>query len=135
MKSALGSGKIGNIATIAATALTASALWAAGPAPAQADTLDDRRKVAVPYTDLNLADKDGIERLDRRLHRAVARVCGRRMASSASEAARDRDCRHTAWAGIEPQRAFAIARAQGAGGAVLAGNTTTGSPIGIGAAD
>lgn len=123
--------KTGNIAAIAFTAM---ALAAASPGPVQAQDQDDVRTEAVQYIDLNLTDGAGIEQLNRRLHRAVTRLCKARDANTASEASQLRACRLAAWAGIEPTRAFVIARAKGTAGSELAADAT-GAAIRIGSAN
>jgi UrcA family protein len=83
----------------------------------------------VPYADLNLASRAGIETLDRRLERAVKRVCGgdARHMGLHDEIA---ECREKARAGILPQREYAIARATGRqDGQAWAENSSRGSVV------
>ena len=79
------------------------------------------RTERVSYGDLNLASEAGVKALDRRLDRAVRRVCGddhRNLVMSSSV----KNCIETARASIRPQREFAIARANGQDGKAWAEN-------------
>ena len=67
----------------------------------------------VPYGDLNLASHDGIKTLDRRLDRAVKRVCGFYDSRSLGARKEIAACYEKARASIVPQRQHAIARATG----------------------
>lgn len=67
----------------------------------------------VHYGDLNLATQAGIDALDRRLDRAVKRVCGDASPRSLSEERQVGKCREETWQSIQPDREFAIARATG----------------------
>jgi UrcA family protein len=81
------------------TLLTAAALIAL-PGPAHAQRWNDRvetRTVAVPAADLDLSTRAGVRELERRMRRAVNRVCGS-----------DRFCREGAWASAEGQIVWAI---------------------------
>lgn len=72
---------------------------------------DDLLTETVQFNDLNLTTETGVDLLDRRLNRAVKRVCGSAPIQSASANRRVRHCQDQAWVGIEPQRSFAIASA------------------------
>jgi len=64
------------IKTFGATlALTAAATIAAS-APALAAQADAKASAHVPYSDLNLSSAQGREVLDRRIVRAIEKVCG-----------------------------------------------------------
>lgn len=95
--------------TLPALVFAAAALVTAIPSATFAQVVTTER---VPYADLNLASEAGIETLDRRLERAVKRVCGgdaRHMGLHQEIA----ECREKARAEILPQRSYAIARATG----------------------
>lgn len=113
--------------TLPALVFAAAALVTAIPSATFA-----RENVAterVPYGDLNLANEAGIETLDRRLDRAVRRVCGgdtriKGMHDAIAE------CREKARASILPQRNYAIARATGRqDGQAWAENSPRGSVV------
>jgi UrcA family protein len=57
----------------------------------------DVRSIAVPAADLDLSTRAGERELERRMRRAVDRICGS-----------DRICREGAWASAEGQIAWAI---------------------------
>jgi UrcA family protein len=67
----------------------------------------------VPYGDLNLASEDGVKALDRRLDRAVERVCGEPQVRNLALQRRIEQCRADTWQSIQGERQFAIARATG----------------------
>ena len=67
----------------------------------------------VPYGDLNLGTDAGIEALDRRLDRAVERVCGDAAFTNLSAQRRIEQCREKTWQSIEDERRFAIAKSTG----------------------
>lgn len=82
-------------------------------APSWAVLASEPRGEAVYYGDLNLAGESGVKVLDRRLDRAVARVCG---SFSIRNLTADRDvaeCREQTWNAIRDERDFAIAKATG----------------------
>lgn len=86
----------------AGTAL-ADPLVVTGRAPAE-----EARTATVRFGDLDLASPAGRQRLEWRVRGAVRAVCpdeGRGVAADRHEA----ECRHTAWAGVRPQMAAAIA--------------------------
>ena len=96
--------------TLPALLFAAAALVTAVPAAtfAREDVATER----VPYGDLNLASPAGVETLDRRLDRAIKRICGhdlRHLRVSRAIA----ECREKTRASILPQRSYAIARATG----------------------
>ena len=81
------------------TLLIAAALMAL-PGVAQAQRWNGRvetRTIAVPAADLDLSTRAGERALERRMRRAVNRICGG-----------DRYCRETAWASAAGQIAWAI---------------------------
>jgi len=67
----------------------------------------------VPYGDLNLATEAGIQALDRRLDRAVERVCGESQIRNLAANRQVERCRADTWRSIQDERQFAIARATG----------------------
>ena len=86
----------------------ALAALTATPAIAQAS-----HTVRVPYGDLNLASQSGIAALDRRLDRAVERVCGNAPIQDLSARRRIERCRTETWQSIQDDRQVAIARSTG----------------------
>jgi UrcA family protein len=96
--------------TLPALIVAAAALVSAIPSATFAREVVTTER--VPYADLNLASEAGIETLDRRLERAVKRVCG---GDARHMGLQDEviECREKARAGIAPQRNYAIARATG----------------------
>ena len=69
--------------------------------------------VAVPYGDLNLGTQAGVAALDRRLDRAVERVCGDAPIQNLSAQRRIDQCREDTWKSIQDDRQFAIAKSTG----------------------
>ena len=67
----------------------------------------------VPYGDLNLASEAGIKALDRRLDRAVERVCGDSQVRTLALQRRIEQCRADTWQSIRDERQFAIAKSTG----------------------
>ena len=95
-----------------AIAFAFAALIAAVPSPtlARGETVTEQ----VPYGDLNLASPAGVQALDRRLDRAVERVCGKATPrGNIRESQLIRDCMEQARQSIHGQREFAIANATG----------------------
>jgi UrcA family protein len=97
-------------------------------APSWAVLASEPRGEVVYYGDLNLASDSGVEVLDRRLDRAVARVCG---SFSIRNLTADRDvarCREETWDTIRDDRDVAIAKATGRydGRQELAGSASRG---------
>jgi len=78
--------------------------------PATAST-DDGPRVAVSYGDLDLTSEAGIETLDRRLDRAVKRVCGSASITELQAQRQIKECRAITWNAVRSERDFAIARA------------------------
>lgn len=81
-------------------ALLIAAALAAVPGAAQAQGWNDRvetRTIRVPAADLDLSTHAGERELERRMRRAVDRLCGA-----------DRYCREGAWASAQAQIAWAI---------------------------
>ena len=108
-----------NKLNLRAVTFALAALTVAVPTAAHAET--GPRTERVSYGDLNLASEAGVKALDRRLDRAVRRVCGddhRNLVMSSSV----KNCIETARASIRPQREFAIARANGQDGKAWAEN-------------
>ena len=80
--------------------LLIAAALAAFPSVAQAQSWNDRvetRTVGVPAADLDLSTRAGERTLERRMRRAVDRICGS-----------DDYCREGAWASAEDQITWAI---------------------------
>lgn len=94
-----------------AIAFALAALTATLPFPALAR--GEPASEAVPYGDLNLASEAGVKALDRRLDRAVERVCGAPPVRSLATHRQVAECREQAWQAIQDDRAIAIARATG----------------------
>ena len=95
-----------------AIAFAFAALIAAVPSSARPgeETVTEQ----VPYGDLNLATAAGVEALDRRLDRAVERVCGAvTPRGSIQQGQLIRECMKQARQSIHGQREFAIANATG----------------------
>lgn len=67
----------------------------------------------VPYGDLNLATAEGVKELDRRLDRAVERVCGHAMPRELVKQRAHDKCREDTLNSISDDRQFAIAKANG----------------------
>jgi UrcA family protein len=113
------------VSHIRRTAFLGCALAAAGlalPAPVLAEQIE--RTEYVSFGDLDLTSEEGVETLDRRLNRAVTRVCGTEAFQVLAVWAQVRDCKRGAREGIAPQRDAAIARARGLTPTVeIAGNT------------
>jgi UrcA family protein len=86
----------------------ALAALTATPAIAQAS-----HTVRVPYGDLNLGTPAGVAALDRRLDRAVERVCGYTEIQNLSGNRQIERCRAETWQSIQDDRQGAIARATG----------------------
>jgi UrcA family protein len=97
--------------TLSAIAFGLAALTATAPLTALASGQPLTEN--VHYGDLNLATPAGIEALDRRLDRAVKRVCGDASPRSLSDVRQVGKCRDETWQSIEADREFAIARATG----------------------
>lgn len=95
-----------------AIAFALAALAATHPLSARANPPES---VTVPYGDLNLASEDGVKALDRRLDRAVERVCGDSSVRNLQTQKRVEDCREATWQSIADDRQFAIAKATGRG--------------------
>jgi len=89
----------------ALAALTATLPSSALAGAAQSET--------VPYGDLNLGSEEGVKALDRRLDRAVERVCGTPQIRSLQAQRQIEQCRAETWAAIQDDRQFAIAKATG----------------------
>jgi len=69
--------------------------------------------VKVPYGDLNLGTPAGVAALDRRLDRAVERVCGDAPLRNLAAQRRIEQCRTQTWASIQDDRQVAIAKSTG----------------------
>ena len=81
--------------------------------PSSAIASDEPPTEKVRYGDLNLATEEGVEALDRRLDRAVKRVCGEAHTRDLITQRAIRECERTTWHDIRPEREFAIAQATG----------------------
>jgi UrcA family protein len=84
--------------------------------------------VTVPYGDLNLGTPAGIAALDRRLDRAVERVCGDSTVRDLAAHKRIEQCRTDTWQSIQDDRQFAIARSTGQQDVQRAERRTDGQP-------
>jgi UrcA family protein len=103
-----------------AIAFACAALIAAVPSSALAE---DRAPIEkVPYGDLNLATQAGIDTLDRRLDRAVERVCGQAIPRVLQHQKVIAQCKKETRQRVQAKRDFAIARAAGDRGLAWAGN-------------
>ena len=97
--------------TLRRIAFALAALTAAVPALAIA--ADEPTTVHVYYGDLNLTSESGIAALDRRLDRAVERVCGNGSVRSLTENRAVARCERETRNSIREDREFAIAKANG----------------------
>jgi len=104
-----------------AAVVFALAALTATPAVAQASHTEE-----VPYGDLNLGTQAGIAALDRRLDRAVERVCGDALFRNLAAQRRIEQCRAQTWQSIQDDRQFAIAKATGQRDVQRAENTPRG---------
>lgn len=86
----------------ALAALTATPAFAGGP-----------QSEEVHYGDLNLSTPAGVAALDRRLDRAVQRVCGDAARQNLSAQRLIARCRAETWQSIQDDRQFAIAKSTG----------------------
>lgn len=66
------------------------------------------QSVTVSYADLNLASDEGVAMLDRRLDRAIERVCGDLSRPTVQSMSRERQCKQETYERIRPQRDIAI---------------------------
>ena len=94
-----------------AIAFALAALVATHPSTAFANNEPPSEK--VHYGDLNLASEDGIKALDRRLDRAVQRVCGQATVRELYQQQAIEKCRKDTMRSIQGEREFAIATANG----------------------
>lgn len=92
-----------------AIAFALAALTATVPSLAQARGEAPSEKVY--YGDLNLTSEAGVKVLDRRLDRAVERVCGTSSVRSLQTERLAERCREDTWASIRDDREVAIAHA------------------------
>ncbi|MBT2135080.1 UrcA family protein [Croceibacterium sp. LX-88] len=79
--------------------------------PSVASAREQGRSIPVSYGDLDLTSPQGIKTLDRRLDRAVRRVCGDRTYQNLSLQAGVSECEKGTWAHINGQRQVAINKA------------------------
>ena len=100
-------------------------------APAAASAADEPRTEKVYFGDLDLASPAGIETLDRRLDRAVERVCGQASVRELQKQRQIKKCRQLTWNSVRSDRQVAIARADksGVGGKTWAENGSGGQAI------
>lgn len=89
------------------TILAAALVAAAAPAFAR----DSAHRIAVAYADLNLTTAEGIAELDRRIDRAVDRVCPEAIGPYLQEIRAAAKCRRLTAAAVAAQRDAAIALA------------------------
>jgi len=66
----------------------------------------------VSYADLNLRTEEGVAKLDRRIHRAVTRLCAAEGIAALRARVQIRKCRETASLRAQPQKLQAIAAAR-----------------------
>ena len=93
-----------------AIAFALAALAATHPAAVLAERPHSEK---VLYGDLNLASEDGVAVLDRRLDRAVERVCGEASIRDVAAQRRIEACREETRQSIEDDRELAIGKATG----------------------
>lgn len=103
-----------------AVAFACAALFAALPSSAIAQ--DAVRSQRVPYGDLDLTTEGGIKILDRRLDRAVERVCEQPGPNSIGKQRMEEKCQQLAHLKVQRKRDVAIARGAGERGQDLASN-------------
>lgn len=108
-----------------AIAFACAALIAAVPSSALAK--DEIRTQTVPYGDLDLATHAGIDTLDRRLDRAVERVCSQPTPRSFQQRRVIEQCKKDTRQSIQAKRDFAIAQTTGNHGQAWAENGFRGS--------
>ncbi|MBX3594266.1 UrcA family protein [Sphingomonas sp.] len=87
---------------------TAAALFAGGYDP----YYERPRALAVSFAGLDLATPEGLAILDRRIERAVDKVCGRTDRRNLRLRSVELRCRRDAWLAVEPQVAAAVDRAE-----------------------
>jgi UrcA family protein len=76
---------------------------------------------SVRYSDLDLATPAGVARLDRRIGRAVERLCGAAYPTDLDAQAQVAGCRSDAMKSVSGRRATLLARAGGSGAIALKG--------------
>ncbi len=86
-------------AMLVRAAALAAAMFGALPAEAQHWRDGEWRQIRIDVSALDLSTPAGVDELDRRIKRAVNRICGS-----------DRWCRDEAWASTDEQVAWAIER-------------------------
>ncbi|MBO9518064.1 MAG: UrcA family protein [Porphyrobacter sp.] len=79
--------------------------------PSVASAREQGRTIPVGYGDLDLTSPEGIKALDRRLDRAVRRVCGEHGYQNLQQQAGVSKCQDATWAHIQSQRQVAINKA------------------------
>jgi len=89
----------------------AFALAALATVPSHAVAGEAAPTEQVSYADLDLTSEAGVTALDRRLDRAVKRVCGNPGRFPLPMQQRIADCREETWNNIQAQRQVAIGRA------------------------
>jgi len=93
-----------------AVALTAIIVPAAASAqPVIVEAVIEQPVIYVSYADLNLADQRGVDRLNRRVHKAATRLCVQAGLQPVADVARDQACRKLALEGANVQIADAVA--------------------------
>ena len=88
---------------------------------AAAPTLAQPPAGPVRYSDLDLATPAGVARLDRRLDRAVARLCGTAFPSDLNGRAQVDQCRAETMKSVSDRRATLLAHAGGSSAIALKG--------------
>lgn len=93
-------------------ALALAAIGLAAPAPVSAAE-NPGRSVRIDYSDLDLGKEKDVRKLERRVARALERVCGSyAMAQEMADIKRIDKCRAEARQGVEPQIASIRKRAE-----------------------
>lgn len=97
------------IGPFAAAALLALA------APAYADTTEASAKLAISTSGIDLSTPEGRKALERRVDRAISRMCGSTMTGTREEAEELEACRLETRAEVEPQLQAMLVSAAGPG--------------------
>jgi UrcA family protein len=102
--------KIGAAALAAAIAtLGVPAMLQAAERPAVVEGIVDRPTAVVSYRDLNLANADGVDRLQARVRRAASQICVTPGIKPLPEIMAENNCRNEAVAGAQDQIEMAVA--------------------------
>ena len=82
---------------------------AANAEPVIVEAVIDQPVIYVSYADLNLTEQAGVDRLNRRVHKAANRLCVQAGLQPVADVARDKACRKLALQGANLQIADAVA--------------------------